>query len=153
VAQVTPQEADYLLAEWAQWQAGDCINIGYPRSTPFGRLIKPDPMPSRVPIDEARALRTDRAIAQLTGRRRFMLKMHYLGREPIDAKARRLKIGRKEYQSRIQGICGIIAHVLDPPRNAVAIRTRNVVVFVHAASLPPGGAEAQGADPSSPLDC
>jgi len=129
---VTPQEADYLLAEWARWQAGDAVYIGYPRSTPFGRLIRPDPMPMRVPIDEARALRTDRAIAQLTGRRRFLLKVHYLDRAPIDAKARRLKIGRKEYQSRIQGICGIIAHVLDPPRNTVAIRTSNVVFSVQA---------------------
>jgi hypothetical protein len=142
VEALTPAEADYLLAEWARWQAGDCINIGYPRSTPFGRLIKPDPMPLRVPIDEARALRTDRAIAKLTGRRRFVingrrrywLKVHYLDRSPVDAKARRLKVGRKEYQSRIQGLCGIIAHLLDPPRNVVAIRTRNVV-FSRQAGL------------------
>jgi hypothetical protein len=132
VEALTPAEADYLLAEWARWQAGDAVYIGYPRSTPFGRLIRPDPMPMRVPIDEARALRTDRAIAQLTGRRRFLLKVHYLDRAPIDAKARRLRIGRKEYQSRIQGICGIIAHVLDPPRNTVAIRTSNVVFSVQA---------------------
>jgi hypothetical protein len=129
---MTPQEADYLLAEWARWQAGDAVYIGYPRSTPFGRLIKPDPMPLKVPIDEARALRTDRAIAQLNGRRRYWLKVHYLDRSPVDAKARRLKVGRKEYQSRIQGLCGIIAHLLDPPRNTVAIRTPNVVFSVQA---------------------
>jgi hypothetical protein len=132
VESLTPAEADYLLAEWARWQAGDAVYIGYPRSTPFGRLIKPDPMPLKVPIDEARALRTDRAIAQLTGRRRFLLKVHYLDRAPIDAKARRLKVGRKEYQARIQGLCGIIAHVLDPRRNVVAIQTRNVVFSVQA---------------------
>ena len=129
---MTPAEADYLLAEWARWQAGDAVYIGYPRSTPFGRLIKPDPMPLRVPIDEARALRTDRAIAKLTGRRRFVIRLHYLDPAPIDAKARRLHIGRKEYKSRIAGLCGIIAHLLDPPRNVVAIRTRNVVFSVQA---------------------
>jgi hypothetical protein len=124
---VTPAEADYLLAEWARWQAGDAVYIGYPRSTPFGRLIKPDPMPLKVPIDEARALRTDRAIARLTGRRRFLLKLHYLDRAPIDAKARRLKVGRTEYKARINGICAIVGLLLDPPKESLAIRTRNVV--------------------------
>jgi len=146
---LTPQEADYLLAEWARWQAGAAVYIGYPRSTPFGRLIKPDPMPLRVPIDEQRALRTDRAIARLNGRRRYWLKVHYLDRSPLDAKARRLKVGRAEYKARINGICAIVGLLLDPPKESLAIRTRNVLVFVHAGSLPPGGAEAQGPDPSS----
>jgi hypothetical protein len=149
---LTPQEADYLLAEWARWQAGDAIGIGYPKSTPFGRLIKPDPMPLRVPIDEARALRTDRAVAQLNGRRRFLLKIAYLDRAPIDAKARRLHISRTEYKARVAGLCGIIAQILDPPRKIVAIETRVLVYSRHAGLLPKGDAQHTGADPASSPD-
>jgi len=109
---MTPAEADYLLAEWARWQAGDCINIGYPRSTPFGRLIKPDPMPSRVPVDEARALRTDRAIARLPGRMRFLVKVHYLDRSTIDAKARRLHVTLYAYRKKIKALQVAISSLL-----------------------------------------
>ena len=146
---MTPQEADYLLAEWAAWSSGDAVYIGYPRSTPFGRLIKPDPAPAKMPVNDARAFRTDTAIAKLNGRRKFMLRVHYLDRAPIDAKARRFRLGREAYKAKVKGICAIVGLLLDPPKESLAIRTRNVLVFVHAASLPPGGAEAQGPDPSS----
>ena len=139
---MTPAEADRLLDEWARWQAGDCVNIGYPRSTPFGRLIKPDPSPSRLPIDVERALRTDRAVAKLTGKRRFMVKVHYLDTGPIDAKARRMHVGRKEYLSRITGICGIIAQLLDPSRKIVANPNAEMVYKQQSSRIPPNVSSA-----------
>ena len=110
---MTPQEADYLLAEWARWSRGDVIRIGYPRACAFGLQIKPDPSPSREPVDDARALRTDHAIAALPGRARFLLKLHYLDGSPTDVKALRLRMGRKKYLARVEGVQKAFLVILD----------------------------------------
>ena len=112
---MTPQEADYLLAEWARWQAGDAVYIGYPRSTPFGRFIVPDPSPSREPIQIDRALKTDRVIARLPGRYRFLVKLHYLDRAPVQVKARRLRVHEENYRKRLEGVQRTVAMRLENP--------------------------------------
>lgn len=113
---MTPAEADYLLDEWARWQRADPLTMGWDTATPFGRQIKPDPAPSRIPIDDARVLRTDRVLAKLPGRIRFIVRLHYLGLEPIDQKARRLRLGRKAYKLRIEAVQKLIADRLDGTR-------------------------------------
>lgn len=113
---MTPAEADYLLDEWARWQRADPLTMGWPDATPFGRQIKPDPAPSRIPIDDDRALRTDRVLAKMPARIRFIAKMHYLDLAPIDQKARRLRLGRKAYLAKIEGIKRVVAARLDETR-------------------------------------
>lgn len=109
--------AGYLLEEWARWcQGGDTLEIGWPPSTPFGKLIKPDPRPASLPIDVERAYLTDRIVARLPTRYRFLVKLHYLDPAPIDAKARRMRLGRNGYLHLIEGVCRVVAIKLD--RNA-----------------------------------
>jgi len=110
---VSPAEADLLLEEWAHWQRTGGIDIGLPHATPFGRLIKPDPSPSRRAIDDERALATDRVLARLPHRYRFLVRLHYLDPAPIEHKARRLRIGRKSYRLLIRGVCAVVAMRLD----------------------------------------
>ena len=106
---MTPEQVDYLLDEWARWQREDVIRCGWPKATAFGKAIKPDPSPSRVPIDEQRAYITDIAIAHSPRRLRFIIKLHYLGHEPIDAKAHRMRMGRNRYKATLLGVQKIIA--------------------------------------------
>lgn len=106
---MSPAEADYLLEEWSHWQRGEAVDISWPHATPFGRLIKPDPRPAGFAIDDARAFRTDRVIAKLPKRYRFLIRLHYLDSAPIDAKARRLRVGRASYKLLIKGICCVVA--------------------------------------------
>lgn len=109
---MTPALADYLLEEWARWQRETVIHTGWPTSTPFGRHIVPDPAPSRLPVDDDRALKTDRVLAKLPGRYRFLVKLHYLDPAPIDQKARRLRLGRPGYKLLIKGVQSVVAHKL-----------------------------------------
>lgn len=110
---MSPAEADLLLEEWAHWQRSGGIDIGMPHATPFGRLIKPDPAPSGRAIDDERAYQTDRALARLPSRYKFLVRLHYLDPSPIDSKARRLRIGRKAYKALIHGVCRVVAMRLD----------------------------------------
>ena len=122
---MSPEQADLLLEEWARWQCEDVIRCGWPRSTSFGKAIKPDPRPATMPIDDARALETDRIVASLPGRYRFLLRVHYLDKAPIDAKARRLRMGRNGYKLLIRGVQHVIAMRydgrLDEPRESAYI--------------------------------
>ena len=106
---MSPAEADYLLEEWAHWQRGEAVDIGWPHATAFGRFIVPDPVPARFPVDDARALATDRVIARLPQRYRFLIRMHWLDPAPIDAKARRLHMGRPSYKLLVKGLCCVVA--------------------------------------------
>lgn len=106
---MSPEEADYLLDEWARWQMEDVIRCGWPRCTSFGKAIKPDPRPASVPIDDARAAETDRVVSRLPQRYRFLIRVHYVDHAPIDAKARRLKMGRNGYKALIRGIQHVVA--------------------------------------------
>jgi hypothetical protein len=119
---MTPAEAAWLLEEWARWQRGDAVNIGFPHATPFGRLIKPDPSPARFPVDPDRALETDRVIAKLPQRYRFLIRMHWLDSAPIDSKARRIRLGRKAYLLLVKGLCGVVAQRLASERRSVINR-------------------------------
>ena len=110
---MTPAQADVLLEEWARWQCEDVVRCGWPTATPFGRQIKPDPTPARMPIDEQRAYETDRVIARLPGRYRFLIRMHYLDPAPTDTKARRLRLGRKGYLLLLKGVQHVVAMRLD----------------------------------------
>lgn len=114
---MTPEEADYRLEEWARWQRADPLTMSWPTSTPFGRQIKPDPRPGSIAIDEQRALETDKVLAKMPRRYRFIVRLHYLDTGPIDAKAKRMGLGRKGYKALIAGIQRTIAFRLDQPRN------------------------------------
>ena len=117
---MTPKEADFLVDEWARWQRGDDIRIGWAPSTPFGKHIKPDPSPASMPIDEERAFRTDRVLAKMPGRIRFIVKLHYLGTAPVDAKARFMRLGRKAYLKLIESVCIVIAERIDANARSAA---------------------------------
>jgi hypothetical protein len=114
---MSPAEADLLLDEWARWQRNDPLKMDWATATPFGRQIKPDPAPSREPIDVERAYRTDRALAKLPKRYRFLIRLHYLDHAPIDAKARRMRMGRKCYLLLIVGVQRVVGIRLDGTRN------------------------------------
>jgi hypothetical protein len=106
---MSPEQADYLLDEWSRWQMEDVIRCGWPRATSFGKAIKPDPRPATVPIDDARAAKTDRVVSKLPKRYRFLIRVHYLDRAPIDVKARRLRMGRNGYKTLIRGVQHVVA--------------------------------------------
>jgi DNA-directed RNA polymerase specialized sigma24 family protein len=104
---LTAAQADYLLEEWARWQRCDPLTMD--------KCIKPDPVPAREPVDEDRALRTDRVIAKLPGRLRFLVKLHYLDSVPIDVKARRMRIAREGYKRLLEGAQRVVGERLDQP--------------------------------------
>jgi hypothetical protein len=116
---MTPEEADYLLDEWGRWARGDntLSKIGYadrsPYWTPGGVL------PAVEPVDPDRAYRTDRAVASLSGRRRFIVKLSYLDTSPRYAKARRLRLSREQYRVLVRGLCAMMAVRLDSCRELV----------------------------------
>jgi DNA-directed RNA polymerase specialized sigma24 family protein len=112
---LTAAQADYLLEEWARWQRCDPLTMDWSHSTAFGKCIKPDPVPAREPVDEDRALRTDRVIAKLPGRLRFLVKLHYLDSVPIDVKARRMRIAREGYKRLLEGAQRVVGERLDQP--------------------------------------
>ena len=121
---MSPEEADFLLDEWARWQRSDPIAIGWAPATPFGKHIKPDPSPSAIPIDENRAILTDKALAKMPQRIRFVVKLHYLGLAPIDAKARRLHMGRKAYLSLIESVKRTVGARIDETRKTAYLTHR-----------------------------
>ena len=86
---MSPSEAEWLLEEWAAWsRGGDVLSIGWAPATPFGRLIKPDPMPARLPVEPDRAMRTDRVVAKLPPRRRLIVQRpHILQRHRLSPRA------------------------------------------------------------------
>lgn len=105
--------AGYLLEEWARWCRHDPLPMDWPHATSFGKLIKPDPRPATEPIDVLRAAATDRVVARLPGRVRFLINLHYLDTGPIDAKARRLRMRRQRYLDLIDGVCRVVALRID----------------------------------------
>lgn len=111
---MTPVEAEWRLEEWAVWaRGGNLLEIGWPSAAAFAWAIKPDPSPSRLPVEPERAAQTDRVVAKLPPRRRFWVKMHYLDPAPVEAKARR--VGRKKdaYRREIAAIVEFVARRLD----------------------------------------
>jgi DNA-directed RNA polymerase specialized sigma24 family protein len=104
---------DDPLDEWARWQGVDPLTMSWKHATSFGRMIKPDPRPAREPVDEERAIRTDKVVAKLPGRLRFLVKLHYLDRAPDEAKARRQGCSRNTYRERMRGVLAIVADRLD----------------------------------------
>lgn len=106
---MSPEEADYLLDEWTRWQMEDVIRNGWPRATAFGKAIKPDPRPCTLPIDDERAARTDRVVSKLPRRYRFLIRLHYIDRAPVDVKARRMRMGRNGYKALIRGVQHVVA--------------------------------------------
>ena len=109
------EEADDRLHEWSVWLlTPDGYRLSWMSSTAFGRLIIPDTAPPREAIDYDRALRTDIALARLPGRMKFFVKVHYLDRSPLIAKARRLHIGREAYKNRLQRLQMIVYLRLTP---------------------------------------
>lgn len=113
---LTPAEADHRLHEWAVWvRTGDGADLSWPHSTAFGRMIVPDPHEPREPCDYERAAATDRVIAQLPGRLRHFLKVHYLDTDtPTIAKARRAGLKRAAYAARLFRVQVIVAYRLTP---------------------------------------
>lgn len=122
---MSPEEADFLLDEWARWQRTDPISIGWAPATPFGKQIKPDPSPSSIPIDEERAIITDRVLAKMPRRIVFIVRLHYLGMEPIDTKARRMHLGRKAYLGLIESVRRTVGDRID--------QTRKTAYLAHSA--------------------
>ena len=111
---MSPAEAEWRLEEWAVWaKGGDALAIGWAPSTAFGKLIKPDPTPARLPVEPDRAAQTDRVVAKLPPRRRFWVKMHFLDPSPIDVKAKRVRRGREAYKTEIAAIVAFVARRLD----------------------------------------
>ena len=115
---MTPAEADERLWEWSRWSRVIVVDLDYPHACEFGLLIKPDPSPSREPVDVDRAERTEMAVLRTYGRRRFLVKLHYLGRADTEAKAKRARMCREEYLKAILGVQRVIAEILDPARNS-----------------------------------
>ena len=113
---MSPAEADQRLHEWAVWvRTGDGADLSWPHATPFGRLIVPDPVEPREACDHERAAATDRVIAQLPGRLRHFLKVHYLDvTTPTIAKARRAGLKRHTYAARLFKVQVIVAYRLTP---------------------------------------
>lgn len=108
------EEADNRLHEWSVWvRQGDGPMIDWPRATPFGRHIKPDPMQPKEAIDPDRAAMTDKAIAKLPGRMKRFLKQHYLDPSPMIAKARRAHLTREGYQLKWQRVVMIVSRHLN----------------------------------------
>lgn len=106
---VEPGDLDLLLDEWARWARHDPLKMGWSNATPIGRMIKPDPAPSREPVDPERAFATDRVVVRLPQRYRFLINLHYRDPAPIDAKARRLRRGREAYKATILGMLRAVA--------------------------------------------
>jgi hypothetical protein len=103
------EDADQRLYEWSVWvRQGDGDVIGWPRATPFGRHIKPDPIAPREAIDPDRAAVTDRVIAKLPHRMQRFVKQHYLDPSPMIAKARRAHLTRDGYQLKWQRVLIIV---------------------------------------------
>lgn len=119
---MSPEETDYLLEEWAHWQRSDPSRLSWPPATPFGRLIVPDPAPPAFAVDVERALLTDRVLARLPRRYRFLVRMYYLDRAPIESKARRMRMGRRAYEMLMIGVRRVIGvrltEALDQPRKS-----------------------------------
>jgi hypothetical protein len=115
-------QADMLLAEWARWQSADPLEMDWPHSTAFGRHIKPDPSPPREPVDDERAYRTDRVIARLPRRYRFLIRLHYLDPAPVDSKARRLRMRRQAYLLLLTGVQRVVGARLDGTRIPVTFQ-------------------------------
>jgi hypothetical protein len=108
--------AAWLLEEWAAWARGDrFFDMGWYDATPFGRLIKPDPQPAKMPVDPERALKTDRVVVKLPGWRRYWIKLHFLDPGPIDAKARRCGRNRDAYLNEINTLIVYVGRRLDEP--------------------------------------
>lgn len=106
---MSPEEADYLLDEWARWARDDnTLTVHWFRDrSPF--YVPGGVLPTIYPVDSDRAFMTDRTVARLSGRRRFIVKLNYLDRSPIDSKARRLRMGRESYRELVKGICRVVA--------------------------------------------
>lgn len=103
------EDSDNRLHEWSVWvRQGDGDMVGWPRSTPFGRHIKPDPIPPREAVDPDRAAATDRVIARLPHRMQRFVKQHYLDPSPMIAKARRAHLTREGYLLKWQRVVMIV---------------------------------------------
>ncbi len=110
---LTTEEVNYRLEEWAIWQAMDPTLMAYSPISVCAKTIKPEPEPPRMPIDDERAFQTDRALAGLPGRIMFRIRLHYLDPIPLDAKARRLGVGREAYKEGMTRILRIVAERID----------------------------------------
>jgi hypothetical protein len=107
--------ADRLLHEWAIWQREDVIRCGWPRSTAFGKAIKPDPRPPREPIDDARAALTDAVIARLIPRQRRIVKIMYMDPRPITVKERVLRVTSHGYDKTRRALLDVVYFRLKVP--------------------------------------
>jgi hypothetical protein len=100
--------ADRLLAEWVRWCREDVIRCGWSHTTAFGRLIKPDPVPAREPIDDFRAERTDIVVAHLPRKQRYLVRVMYLDTRPITVKERKLRLTEHGYDKARRGLLNAV---------------------------------------------
>ena len=108
--------ADRRLHEWGVWvRRGRLIPNGWPGSTPFGRLIKPDPVPAREAINEFRAFRTDLILAKLRRKPKRLVKILYLDTRPHTAKALDLHLSEYGYDQTRRNLLNIVFNYLKSP--------------------------------------
>ena len=122
----TPSQkiADRLLDEWVRWCREDVIRCGWPRSTSFGRAIKPDPRPSTEPIDDFRAERTDMVIAHLPRRQRYLVRVMYLDWRPITVKERKLRMTEYGYDKARRALLNAVyLRLTNPPKGGIFRQT------------------------------
>jgi zona occludens toxin (predicted ATPase) len=108
---VSPAEADYLLDEWGRWARDDWTGTGFKDRSPF--YVPGGVLPAVLPVDVDRAYNTDRVVAKLQGRRRFVVRLHYLDPSPLQAKARRMRMRDEHYRALVKGICLVVGRMLD----------------------------------------
>ena len=108
---MTPAEADYLLDEWGRWARDDRVGIGYKDRSPF--YVPGGALPAVMPVDVDRAFHTDRVVARLRGRRRYVVRLHYLDPCPLQSKARRMRMRDEHYRELVKGICAVVGRMID----------------------------------------
>jgi hypothetical protein len=103
----TPQQrADERLYEWARWSRGGDW-IGLPSVTVLGRVMEQGVLGAgqsgRPTMDIPEHIaEVDRAVSQLAEPLRNVCKAQYLTRGDLPVKARRLKISRNSFKSRLE---------------------------------------------------
>ena len=109
---MSPEEADFYLDEWSRWVKDDNTFslVGFKDRSPF--YVEGGVLPAILPFDPERAEVTESIVTRLQGRRRYIVKLHYLDTAPVVAKAKRLRMRQEAYRKLVQGVCRVVADIM-----------------------------------------
>lgn len=112
---LTSDEADYRLRRWAAWEVrGKSGGLGFPRRCAFLRTV-PAGLPADVEVFDfcdAEELETDRVVSSLSVDRRRLIRKAYFSPDPVEAKAKALRISRQRYYELLKETLELVAYRL-----------------------------------------